>query len=75
LSSRFDVKTREIKASTIVAAHRLAKDLAVKAESLKELALTKADVGSETLEELHGLLNQASEILESLRRSDAAAAA
>ena len=73
--SRFDARTREVKASTIAAADNLAKDLAVRAEALKELAITKADVGADTLEELQGLLNKAAEILESLRRSDAAAIA
>ena len=75
LVSRLDERTRELKASTIAAAHALAKDLAHRAEALKEAAITKAEVGHETLQELRGLLNQAAEMLESLRQADASAVA
>ena len=75
LVSRLDERTRELKASTIAAAHALAKDLAQRAEALKEAAITKAEVGQETLQELRGLLNQAAEMLESLRQADASAVA
>ena len=75
LAARLDGRTRELKARTIEAAHALAKELAVRAEALKEAALTKAEVGAETLVELRGLLNEAAEMLESLRRADAGAAA
>ncbi len=75
LASRLDQRTREMKAKTIAAAHELAKDLAGRAESLKELSLAKADVSSETMDELRGLLNQAGDLLESLRRGDAGSAA
>jgi stearoyl-CoA desaturase (delta-9 desaturase) len=75
LASRLDQRTRELKAKTIAAAHALAKDLAARAESLKELSLAKADVSSDTMNELRGLLDQAGDLLESLRRADAGSAA
>jgi hypothetical protein len=49
--------------------------LAQRAEALKEAAITKAEVGQETLQELRGLLNQAAAMLESLRQADASAVA
>jgi tRNA-guanine family transglycosylase len=75
LAARLDARTRELKVRTITAAHELAKELAVRSEALKEAALTKADVGAETMAELRTLLNEAAEMLESLRRADAGAAA
>lgn len=75
LAARLDARTRELKAKTIAAAHELAKELATRAESLKEAAATKAEVGHETLSELRGLLNQAANYLETLRRADAGSAA
>jgi len=75
LAARLDVRTRELKAKTIAAAHELAKELAVRAEALKEAAATKAEVAHETMVELRGLLNQAALHLETLRRADAGAAA
>ena len=64
-----------IKGYTITAAHELAKELAARSEALKEAALTKADVGAETMAELRALLKDAAEMLESLRRADAGATA
>jgi len=75
LAARLDAHTRELKARTIAAAHELAKELAARSEALKEAALTKADVGAETLAELRGLLQEAAEMLEALRRADAGATA
>ena len=75
LAARLDAHTRELKARTIAAAHELAKELAARSEALKEAALTKADVGTETLAELRSMLQEAAEMLESLRRADAGATA
>ena len=75
LAARLDVRTRELKAKTIAAAHELAQELARRAEALKEAAATKADVAQETMVELRGLLNQAASHLETLRRADAGSAA
>ncbi|MCX6920108.1 MAG: fatty acid desaturase [Verrucomicrobia bacterium] len=75
LAARLDARTRELKAKTIASAHELAKELGARAESLKEAAATKAEVGHETLSELRGLLNQAASYLETLRRADAGSAA
>ncbi|MCX6888189.1 MAG: fatty acid desaturase [Verrucomicrobia bacterium] len=75
LAARLDVRTRELKAKPIAAAHELAKELAVRAESLKEAAATKAEVAHETMVELRGLLNQAALHLETLRRAGAGSAA
>jgi len=75
LAARLDVRTRELKAKTIAAAHELATELARRAEALKEAAATKAEVAQETMVELRGLLNQAASYLEVLRRADAGSAA
>ena len=75
LANRLDVRTRELKAKTIAAAHELAKELAVRAEALKEAATNKAEVAQETMVELRALLNQAAGHLETLRRADAGSAA
>jgi hypothetical protein len=75
LAARLDARTREVKARTIAAAHELARELAVRAEALKEAAASKAEVGRETMAELRGLLNQAAAHLEALRRADAGSAA
>jgi stearoyl-CoA desaturase (delta-9 desaturase) len=75
LAARLDLRSRELKAKTITAAHELAKELALRAEALKEAATTKADVAQETMVELRGLLNQAASHLETLRRAGAGSAA
>ena len=75
LAARLDLRTRELKAKTITAAHELAKELALRAEVLKEAAATKAEVAQETMVELRGLLNQAASHLEALRRAGAGSAA
>ena len=75
LAARLDLRTRELKAKTITAAHELAKELALRAEALKEAAATKAEVAQETMVELRGLLNQAASHLETLRRAGAGSAA
>jgi stearoyl-CoA desaturase (delta-9 desaturase) len=75
LAARLDLRTRELKAKTITAAHELAKELALRAEALKEAAASKADVAQETMVELRGLLNQAASHLETLRRAGAGSAA
>jgi len=75
LADRLDLRTRELKAKTISAAHELAKELALRAEALKEAAATKAEVAQETMVELRGLLNQAASHLETLRRAGAGSAA
>jgi len=75
LAARLDERTRELKAKPIAAAHELAKELALRAESLKEAATTKAEVAQETMVELRGLLNQAASHLEALRRAGAGSAA
>jgi stearoyl-CoA desaturase (delta-9 desaturase) len=75
LANRLDARTRELKAKTIAAAHELAKELAVRAEALKEAATNKAEVAHETMVELRALLNQAAGHLETLRRADAGSAA
>jgi stearoyl-CoA desaturase (delta-9 desaturase) len=75
LAARLDLRSRELKAKTITAAHELAKELALRAEALKEAAATKADVAQETMVELRGLLNQAASHLETLRRAGAGSAA
>ena len=75
LASRLDVRSRELKAQTITAAHELAKQLGLRAEALKEAALTKSEVGAETMSELRALLAEATSMLESLRRADAGATA
>jgi stearoyl-CoA desaturase (delta-9 desaturase) len=75
LAARLDARSRELKAKTIAAAHELAKELAMRAEALKEAATTKAEVAQETMVELRGLLNQAASHLEALRRADAGSAA
>ncbi|MFZ9399900.1 MAG: hypothetical protein ACO29H_04150, partial [Opitutales bacterium] len=75
LAARLDLRTRELKAKTISAAHELAKELALRAEALKEAAATKAEVAQETMVELRGLLNQAASHLETLRRAGAGSAA
>ena len=51
------------------------KELALRAEVLKEAAATKAEVAQETMVELRGLLNQAASHLEALRRAGAGSAA
>ena len=75
LAARLDLRTRELKAKTIASAHELAKELALRAEALKEAAASKADVAQETMVELRGLLNQAASHLETLRRAGAGSAA
>ena len=75
LAARLDARSRELKAKSITAAHELAKELALRAEALKEAATTKAEVAHETMVELRGLLNQAASHLETLRRADAGSAA
>ena len=69
------IMAAELKAKTISAAHELAKELALRAEALKEAAATKAEVAQETMVELRGLLNQAASHLETLRRAGAGSAA
>jgi stearoyl-CoA desaturase (delta-9 desaturase) len=75
LAARLDVRTRELKAKTITAAHELAAELGRRAEVLKEAATTKAEVAQETMVEMRGLLNQAASHLEALRRAGAGSAA
>jgi hypothetical protein len=75
LAARLDERTRELKAKPIAAAHELAKELALRAEALKEAATTKTEVAKETMVELRGLLNQAASHLETLRRAGAGSAA
>lgn len=75
LAARLDARSRELKAKTIAAAHELAKELALRAEALKEAATTKSEVAKETMVELRGLLNQAASHLETLRRAGAGSAA
>jgi len=75
LANRLDARTRELKAKTIATAHELAKELALRAEGLKEAATNKAEVAQETMVELRALLNQAAGHLEALRRADAGSAA
>ena len=75
LAARLDERTRELKAKSIAAAHELAKELALRAEALKEAATTKSEVAKETMVELRGLLNQAASHLETLRRAGAGSAA
>lgn len=75
LAARLDERSRGLKATTITAAHELARELATRAETLKQAAATQAEVGAETMAELRGMLDQAAAYLESLRRADAGSAA
>ena len=75
LVSRLDARTRELRARTIASLEGIAADLSQRAEALRELAATQAEVGRETLDEVRALFREAARHLESLRQDGAPSAA
>lgn len=75
LVARLDARTRELRARTIASLEGIAADLSQRAEALRELAATKAEVGRETLDEVRALFREAARHLESLRQDGAPSAA
>ncbi len=72
---RLDARTRELRARTIASLEGIAADLSQRAETLRELAATQAEVGRETLDEVRALFREAAGHLESLRQDGAPSAA
>ena len=75
LAERLDARTRELRARTIASLQGIAADLSERAEALRELAATQAEVGRETLDEVRALFQEAARHLDSLRQDGAPSAA
>ena len=71
LVARLDARTRELRARTIASLEGIVADLTQRAEALRELAATKAEVGRETLDEVRALFREAAGHLDALRRETA----
>jgi len=75
LVARLDARTRELRARTIASLEGIADDLSQRAEALRELAATKAEVGRETIDEVRALFQEAARHLDALREDGAPSAA
>jgi stearoyl-CoA desaturase (delta-9 desaturase) len=70
LVSQLDERAREVKAPTIQSLRAIVDDLSLRSEALKEASAIKAEVASETIDEVRALYRQAADHLAHLRGSE-----
>jgi stearoyl-CoA desaturase (delta-9 desaturase) len=70
LVSQLDERAREVKAPTIQSLRAIVDDLSLRSEALKEASAIKAEVASETIDEVRALFRQAADHLAHLRGSE-----
>lgn len=70
LVSQLDERAREVKAPTIQSLRAIVEDLSLRSEALREASAIKAEVASETIDEVRALFRQAADHLAHLRGSE-----